>query len=180
MTNKRIPDLTAATTPLAGTELVPVWDGTTTKQTTVAKILTPAAGNGIDFSAVTPAAGMTSQVLTNYEEGTWTPVRNGFTEVLGGGSITTAGRYTRVGRLVTIQAQITCAGGAVITATSGIGSYLSILPFTPAFLGSGVWVNGSSVAADGGLLVHTNANLYLTTGWTASSSTWYFSATYMT
>lgn len=29
MTNKRIPDLTAATTPLAGTELVPVWDGTT-------------------------------------------------------------------------------------------------------------------------------------------------------
>ena len=77
MTSKHIPALTAATTPLTGTELVPVWDGTTTKKVTVAKVLTPAAGNCIDFSAVTPAAGMTSQLLNWYEEGTWTPVVRG-------------------------------------------------------------------------------------------------------
>ncbi len=35
MTNKNISGLTAATTPLAGTELVPLWDGTATKKTTV-------------------------------------------------------------------------------------------------------------------------------------------------
>lgn len=40
MTNKRIPDLTAATTPLAGTELVPVWDGTTTKKVSVDNLTT--------------------------------------------------------------------------------------------------------------------------------------------
>jgi hypothetical protein len=35
MTNKYISDLTAATTPLAGTELIPVWDGTATKKVSV-------------------------------------------------------------------------------------------------------------------------------------------------
>lgn len=91
MTNKRIPDLTAATTPLAGTELVPVWDGTTTKQVSVTNLtagravagtqftastgnfIPATSGKGVDFSAVTPAAGVTSQILNKYEEGTWTP-----------------------------------------------------------------------------------------------------------
>jgi hypothetical protein len=31
------------------------------------------AGKGIDFSANTHAAGMTSELLNDYEEGTWTP-----------------------------------------------------------------------------------------------------------
>ena len=136
------------------------------------------AGEGVDFSSNANAPGMTSELLDWYEEGTWTPTRNGFTEVLGGGTITSTGKYTRIGNTVNIQAQIVCAGGAKIAATPGIGSYLSGLPFVPSALGSGTWVNGSSVADDGGFLVHTNTNLYMTTGWVASSSTWYFSATY--
>lgn len=171
MADLKISQLSAATA-LAGTEVVPVVQSGGTKKATIDQILSPASGKGVNFAA---AGG---DVLTIYGEGTWTPTRNGFTEVLGGGTITSTGRYTRIGNVVNIQAQIVCAGGATISATSGIGSYLSGLPFTPSKLGSGTWVNGSSVAADGGFLVHTNTNLYITTGWAASSSTWYFSATY--
>ena len=136
------------------------------------------AAKGINFTANTPAAGMTSQLLNWYEEGTWTPSRTGFTEVLGAGSITATGRYIRIGKSVTIQITLACAGGATIAATAGIGSYFGGLPFTPAVLSSGTWVDGSSIAADGGFLVHTNTNLYMTTGWTAAPNVWYFSATY--
>jgi len=136
-----------------------------------------ASGQGIDFSA-TPGTG-TSELLADYEEGTWTPTRTGFVEVLGAGSITSSGRYTKVGNTVTVQAQIVCAGGATIAATSGIGSYLSGLPFVPTSLGAGEWVNGSSVADQGSMLVHTNTDMYLTKGWVASSSAFYFSATYL-
>ena len=59
------------------------------------------SGTGIDFSATSDASGMTSEVLDDYEEGTWTPVPN-----FGGGTtgITYAtaptGNYTKVGNLV--------------------------------------------------------------------------------
>lgn len=57
------------------------------------------AAKGINFTANTPAAGMTSQLLNWYEEGTWTPVVTS-----SAGSITSytaTGTYTRVGRQVT-------------------------------------------------------------------------------
>ena len=56
------------------------------------------AAKGINFTANTPAAGMTSQLLNWYEEGTWTP---SFSH--SGGSTptqTSTGKYTRVGNLV--------------------------------------------------------------------------------
>ena len=62
------------------------------------------AGNGIDFSADPSAAGMTSELLDDYEEGTWTPSDNS------GATLTiTVGHavYTKVGRLVTVNAEIT-------------------------------------------------------------------------
>jgi hypothetical protein len=135
------------------------------------------AAKGVNFTANTPAAGMTSQLLNWYEEGTWTPTRNGFTEVLGGGSITTTGTYTRVGRLVTVIASIIPAGGATIAASSGIGSYLSGLPFTVATPCPGAWVDSISVADNGGLLANAT-QLYVTTAWAASSNIKRFSATY--
>jgi hypothetical protein len=58
------------------------------------------AAKGIDFSANTGAAGMTSELLNWYEEGDWTPV-----VTAGIGSITSytaAGKYTRIGRQVTL------------------------------------------------------------------------------
>lgn len=158
MADKKISALTAATTPLAGTEVLPiVQSGATVKVANndlrpkqiqsnatsgVLQVVGPAAaatrvmttpdanftvartdaaqsftgdqtlstGNliqgtaakGVNFTANTPAAGMTSQLLNWYEEGTWTP---GI--AFGGGStgVTynttfTGGQYTRIGNRV--------------------------------------------------------------------------------
>jgi len=61
-------------------------------------------GKGIDFSATSQAAGMTSELLADYEVGTWTP-----TIYLGGtlqsyslGS-TGESRYTKIGNIVYLQ-----------------------------------------------------------------------------
>lgn len=58
------------------------------------------AGKGTNFTANTPAAGMTSQLLNWYEEGTWTFTL--FDAATGGNAspTTTTGRYVRVGRMV--------------------------------------------------------------------------------
>jgi len=136
------------------------------------------AGKGIDFSASTHAAGMTSELLNDYEEGTWTPTRNAFVEVVGAGAITTTGVYTKIGRMVHAQAIIVATGGATIAATSGAGSYLGGLPFTPASITSGTWVNGSSISTSGGTAIYTDGNVYIATSWVAAGGQWNFSITY--
>jgi len=57
-----------------------------------------ANGNGIDFSATSQAAGMTSELLDDYEEGTFTPSFTAGT--VSGGYTRQVGEYTKVGRLV--------------------------------------------------------------------------------
>ena len=85
------------------------------------------AAKGVNFTANTPASGMTSQLLNWYEEGAFTPT---ITAAVGTGYTTAAyfAKYTRVGRLVTIalNVQVTAAGTA-----SGIMN-ISGLPFTSA------------------------------------------------
>jgi hypothetical protein len=57
------------------------------------------AGKGIDFSANTHATGMTTETLTWYEEGTWTPtITDGTLSVNGDSS-----RYSRVGKKVFVN-----------------------------------------------------------------------------
>ena len=58
------------------------------------------SGKGIDFSATSQAGGMTSELLADYEEGTWTP-----TWVPSVGSITNSygsGKYIKIGDMVTL------------------------------------------------------------------------------
>jgi hypothetical protein len=80
------------------------------------------SGKGIDFSA-TPGTG-TSELLADYEEGTWTP-----NVTPGSGSITTlgavSGTYTKIGRIVVLNFDIS------ITTNGTGGTYLGIsdLPF---------------------------------------------------
>lgn len=84
------------------------------------------AAKGINFTANSAAAGMTSQLLNWYEEGTWTP-----TLVLGAGSVTYTsqnGRYTRIGRVVVFSMAIVVATATTPGSTMEIGG----LPFTPA------------------------------------------------
>ncbi len=84
------------------------------------------AGKGIDFSA-TPGTG-TSELLSDYEEGTWTPVIRGAGTAGTYEQVITHATYTKVGRQVTLQCYIALA--AVIT--GGGTSYLQITgaPFT--------------------------------------------------
>ena len=99
------------------------------------------AGKGIDFSANTSAAGMTSELLNWYEEGSWTPTLtcsdgnfNSVTyDALRGGS------YTRVGKIVHVQCYMRTdavdnsvgrtgdvfIAGLPFTAVSGVGGTLS-------------------------------------------------------
>ena len=94
---------------------------------TTGNLVVGTAGKGIDFSANTHAAGMTSELLTWYEEGVWTPTWSG-------GSVTVnQSRYTRIGRQVTWIFDLTFGASA-----SGSDSDLT-LPFT---VGGG-WGAGS-------------------------------------
>lgn len=77
------------------------------------------SGQGIDFSATANSSGtMTSELLDDYEEGT-------FTASFSGSTFTTTGYYTKVGRLVHIHVY-----GAGINVTSTTGAVVSGLPFT--------------------------------------------------
>ena len=73
------------------------------------------AGKGIDFSANTHAAGMTSELLNDYEEGTFTPVLSSSGTAPTVTSYSTQyGRYTKIGNrvlvTVAIRATMTSAG----------------------------------------------------------------------
>jgi len=61
------------------------------------------AGTGIDFSATANSSGtMSSELLSDYEEGTWTPAISGSSS----GTVSTGtiiGTYTRIGRSVTAR-----------------------------------------------------------------------------
>jgi len=73
------------------------------------------SGNGIDFSAASgSAAGSTSALLDDYEEGTWSPTFSGATSTGG------TARYTKIGRqvFVVISANITAVTGNI--AISGL------------------------------------------------------------
>jgi len=142
MADAKISALTGASTPLAGTEVLPIVQGGTTKQVSVANLtvgravsataltmttgnLTPStAAKGVDFTANTPAAGMTSQLLNWYEQGTFTATLTSATPPTT--PITSTGSYTRIGDLVTVFAAFrnvdnTGASGAIT---------ISGLPFT--------------------------------------------------
>ena len=63
-----------------------------------------ASGRGIDFSATADGSGtMTSELLDDYEEGTWTPVDSGGDQFTLGKAAT----YTKVGRVVYLSFDIT-------------------------------------------------------------------------
>jgi hypothetical protein len=84
------------------------------------------AAKGINFTANTPASGMTSQLLNWYEEGTWTPTLTGSSSNPTVTYDLQRALYTRVGRQVTVTCYLSW------TAFSG-GSgdvYVSGLPFT--------------------------------------------------
>ena len=84
------------------------------------------SGKGIDFSAT--AGTGTSELLADYEEGTWTPSLTGSTSGSATSGGNTYGNYTKVGRLVTLNFTMTIS--SVNTLTGNVK--LSGLPFNLA------------------------------------------------
>jgi hypothetical protein len=175
MANTKISALPLASTPLAGTEVLPIVQGGITEQvatndltvrnvranatTGILQVTGPAAaatrvmtvpdanftvartdaaqsftgdqtlstgnlvigtsGKGIDFSA-TPNTG-TSELLADYEEGTWTPA-SGL-----GAATANSGRYTKIGRQVTAIGTLTFP--VQVSATAAV---ITGLPYTIA------------------------------------------------
>lgn len=179
MADKKISALTGASTPLAGTEVLPiVQSGATVKVATdnltvknlrsnatsgILQVAGPAAastrvatvpdanftvaridaaqsftgdqtlstgnlvigtsGKGIDFTQDPNPAGMTSELLDDYEEGTWAGVPTFATGAATGVSFT--GLYVKIGRQVTLTARWTMDLG------TGSGAFtITGLPFT--------------------------------------------------
>lgn len=97
----------------------------------------PASGYGIDFSATSGTG--TSELLADYEEGTWTPVA-----VFSGGNGTLSygfqtGLYTKIGRAV----NLTCRFG-IVKGTAAGNYVIGGLPFT---IGNGqAYYGGAAVA----------------------------------
>lgn len=104
------------------------------------------AGKGIDFSATSQATGMTSELLSDYEEGTWTP-----TDASGAGLAfsTAEGYYTRIGRMVYAFFRVVYPSTA-----TGNDATIGGLPFTTS----------SSATINPGMLTvgYTSAGLYIT------------------
>ena len=92
----------------------------------VTGVLTPSAGiaipsgQGIDFSAYANAAGMTSELLDDYEEGSWTPIYSPNSGTFPTISYTnTTGRYTKVGNMVFAVFSFGTNGLSSISSASG-------------------------------------------------------------
>lgn len=83
----------------AGTEKLRIVSGGNFK-INVGNLVIGTAGKGIDFSA-TPGTG-TSELLADYEEGTWTPVLVGSTSAGVGTYSQQVGTYTKIGNRVNI------------------------------------------------------------------------------
>jgi len=76
-------------------------------------------GGGLSFAATSDAGGMTSELLDDYEEGTWTP-----TIVQGVTSPTytnTGGSYTKIGNCVLFTFRMQCNGGTEVGSQLRIG-----------------------------------------------------------
>jgi hypothetical protein len=172
MADKKISALDAASTPLAGTEVVALVQSGTTKKVPVSDLtagraisatqltlttgnLIVANGQGIDFSD-TPGTG-TSELLDDYEEGTWTATLIG-TTTAPTTPVTVTGKYTKIGDQVTVSCtfnNVDTTGAAGDMRLNGLpfasGSYGS--PGTAGKLGLGANVSISYVPAGGFTIV---------------------------
>ena len=228
MADLKISQLTGATTPLAGTEVLPIVQSSSTKKiatddltvknirsnatTGILQVAGPAAaatrtmtvpdanftaartdaaqsftgdqtlstgnliigtsGKGIDFSA-TPGTG-TSELLADYEEGTWTPTQGAGLTVVG--DFSSSGRYTKIGRQVTVTGKL--QGSTSIAATVGSLALIgSSLPFEGLVSGAGMGNAINDDVAPGSILYISTLNLLRSTAIPASPAI-YFSATY--
>lgn len=164
--NVRIGSVVAPTVALDVTGAVKV----STTITPLDNVVQGTAAKGFDFSANTPLAGKTSTLLNWYEEGTWTPNQGaGLTLV---GAFSSTGRYTRIGRQVSISGTVT---GATSVAVTAAGVITSNLPFTVVTAGHGDATNAAITASAAVICTGTSVT---SAAAIAATGTITFSATY--
>ena len=86
-----------------------------------------AAGKGIDFSAAGNTAGMTGELLNDYEEGTWTPEIKGTTGAGTASYNNQVGKYLKIGNWVYLTWVMGWSSGS-----AGGEMRTTGFPFTPA------------------------------------------------
>jgi hypothetical protein len=103
---------------------------------TTGNVIIATSGKGIDFSAT--AGTGTSELLDDYEEGTWTPVLSVGLTVVGTPSFT--GTYTKIGNTVTAIANLTAS-----TSVAAIGGSQMVngLPYAVSGVTAGSMTNGN-------------------------------------
>lgn len=101
MADLKISQLTGATTPVAGTEVLPIVQGGTTKKVAISDLTAGRVvnANGIAFPA-TQSASSDPNTLDDYEEGTFTPTIVGSVSAGTGTYSYQFGRYTKIGNRV--------------------------------------------------------------------------------
>ena len=118
--------------------------GVTGAITATAGVVIP-NGQGIDFSANAAAAGMTSELLDDYEEGAWTP------DVSSAGTTHTAtGKYTKIGNMVHIQCVIHFTqSGTTFGSISGLPYVVAGINYSPLtfreWYSTGITMSGNLV-----------------------------------
>lgn len=158
MADTKISALPASTTPLAGTEVLPIVQSGATKKVSVedltagraisatqvtvstGSVVIGTSGQGIDFSA-TPGTG-TSELLSDYEEGTWTPTLTDLTNNAPIASATCS--YTKVGRMVTVTGYLETGGLGSVSGNVYIGN----LPFAQVNSAGGIGAGSIGYAAN--------------------------------
>ena len=189
MADVKISGLPASTTPLAGTEVLPIVQSGQTKQVSIANVTagraiaastvqvtttigvgaaTPStSGSGITFPA-TQSASTNANTLDDYEEGTWEPVYTNWTT----SPSTVYATYTKVGRLVTVNMYAFNGVATAFTASidglpfasaaDAIGSFLanSSNNYAIAFTGSIIPSSSSLVSISGALGLTLTGNFY--------------------
>ena len=123
-----------------------------------------ANGHGIDFSATTdPASGMSSELLDDYEEGSWTPVIDNLTNTPTYDNL--AGRYTKIGRVVHLMGFIQINGTTLPTYSSESSAWsVSGLPYAKSTTNSVGYVSARGIAHGQNLQYNGAFNDYGTTG----------------
>jgi hypothetical protein len=148
MADSKISALPASTTPLAGTEVLPIVQSSTTKQVSIANLT---AGRAISATSIQFGSGT---VLSTYEQGTWTVVWTSLT----GTPASTTGYYTKIGRMVYFTYS---TGSGSITATAGSTRFS--LPFAPAIEASGTQISQNVNFSFTTLLLPANSSSYVGT-----------------
>lgn len=149
------------------TDLITIADNTGNMTLNTGNLVIGTSGKGIDFSATSQASGMTSELLADYEEGTWSPGLSPAT-----GSFTTLtfasanGYYRKVGNMVYVCGYFWTVGAITVGTASG-QLRITGLPYT---VGANEAVGGAWTNPDSG---NYNQPLALCTGVRASGTALY-------